>query len=148
MPNTIVIIGAGQAGGWAATTLRAEGFEGRIVLIGDEPHPPHERPPLSKKVLAGEATAASTHLMPAEEFAALDVDLRTPVRATAIDRVAKQVTLENGEKTTYDRLILATGGRARTLPLPGADLPGVHTLRTLADAEALGARLTKGVGSS
>ena len=144
MPNTIVIIGAGQAGGWAAATLRSEGFEGRIVLIGDEPHPPHERPPLSKKVLAGEATAASTHLMPAEEFAALDVDLRTPIRASAIDRVNKQVTLEDGEKITYDRLILTTGGRARTLPVPGADLPGALTLRTLADAEALGERLTQG----
>src|SRR5689334_21251616 len=88
---TIVIIGAGQAGGWAAQTLRKEGFAGRLVLIGDEVHPPHERPPLSKSVLSGEAAHESTRLQKTEAFEALALEWRAGARVTRIDRAAKKL---------------------------------------------------------
>lgn len=144
MTETIVIVGAGQAGGWAAATLRKEGFTGRVVLIGDEPHVPYERPPLSKAVLKGEAKPEHTHLMPADKFEELELDFRPGVRVTAIDRHHREVELADGERIGYDKLILATGGAARTLPVPGGELPGVLTLRTLDDALRLRARLTDG----
>jgi 3-phenylpropionate/trans-cinnamate dioxygenase ferredoxin reductase subunit len=141
--QTIVIVGAGQAGGWAAKTLRTEGFGGRIVLVGEESHPPHERPPLSKAVMAGEAEAASTHLFKADELAKLGLDFRPGARAVAIDRAAKRVTLASGEALGYDKLILCTGGAARRPKLPGADGPRVHYLRTIADSLAIRARLAE-----
>jgi len=140
--DTIVIVGAGQAGGWAAQTLRSEGFKGRIVLIGDEAHRPYERPPLSKAVLAGDAHADSTHLLKPDAFDRLDIDWRPKVAATRIDRPARQVHLSQGEPVRYDKLILCNGGRARRLEVPGADLPGVFTLRSIEDAMALGAALS------
>ncbi len=143
-PSSIVIVGTGQAGGWAAQTLRAEGFAGHVVLIGDEPHRPYERPPLSKSVLAGEAAPDSTHLMSAEAFATLLLDWRPNVRAVSIDRVAKRILLSTGESIAYGRLILCSGGRARRLDVPGMDLPGVFTLRNIDDAHALGAVLSPG----
>lgn len=142
--STIVIVGAGQAGGWAAQTLRSEGFKGRVVLIGDEPHRPYERPPLSKAVLAGEASADSTALMKPEVFDQLGIDWRASATVSTIDRAAKQVHLAGGKPIAYDKLILCTGGRARRLPMPGADLPGVFTLRNLVDARSLGAALLPG----
>lgn len=142
--STIVIVGAGQAGGWAAQTLRSEGFKGRVVLIGDEPHRPYERPPLSKAVLAGEAPPDSTALMKPEVFDQLGIDWRASATVSTIDRAAKQVHLAGGEPIAYDKLILCTGGRARRLPIPGADLPGVFTLRNLVDARSLGAALLPG----
>ena len=142
--ETIVIVGAGQAGGWAAQTLRSEGFKGRIVLIGDEPHRPYERPPLSKAVLAGDAHADSTYLVKTEAFDLLDIDWRAKVSATRIDRQARQLHLTQGEPVHYDKLILCNGGRARRLDVPGADLPGVHMLRSIEDAAALGAALSTG----
>jgi 3-phenylpropionate/trans-cinnamate dioxygenase ferredoxin reductase subunit len=142
--GTIVIVGAGQAGGWAAQSLRKEGFAGRVVLIGAESHPPHERPPLSKAVLAGEATPDSTRLLKPEAFEALALDWRPGVRVARIDRPGKRLELAGGEAIGYDKLILCTGGRARTLPVPGADLPGVFTLRTIDDALALAPRLQPG----
>jgi 3-phenylpropionate/trans-cinnamate dioxygenase ferredoxin reductase subunit len=135
--QTVVIIGAGQAGGWAARTLRSEGFTGRVVLIGDEAHPPHERPPLSKAVLSGAALPETTRLMKAEAFEALGLEWRPGVQVRRIDRVAKQVLLSDGEALAYDKLILCTGGRARRLTLPGADQVSLHTLRTIEDAQAL-----------
>jgi 3-phenylpropionate/trans-cinnamate dioxygenase ferredoxin reductase subunit len=140
----IVIVGGGQAGGWAAQTLRAENFEGEIVLIGDEPHRPYERPPLSKAVLAGEASAESTFLHKPEAFDALKIDWRPGSPAIAIDPARKEVRLAQGDAIGYDKLILCTGGRARRLPIPGMDLAGVFTLRNLADAKALGAALMRG----
>lgn len=140
--ETIIIIGAGQAGGWAAKTLRGEGYAGRVVLIGEEPHPPYERPPLSKAVLGGEAAPETTHLFKPEALAALALDARPGVRAVSIDRAARRVQLGSGESIGYDKLILCTGGRARTLPVPGAGLPGVSTLRTIDDSLALGRALT------
>jgi 3-phenylpropionate/trans-cinnamate dioxygenase ferredoxin reductase subunit len=135
--ETIVIVGAGQAGGWAAHTLRKEGFAGRIVLVGDESHPPHERPPLSKAVLAGEATPESTQLFKAEGFERLALEWRPGVAARSIDRVAKVLVLADGSSVRYDKLILCTGGRARLLDVPGAELPGIRALRTIDDALAL-----------
>src|SRR3954451_18184363 len=142
--DRIVIIGAGQAGGWAARTLRKEGFAGSVVLIGEEAHPPHERPPLSKAVLVGEAPPESTHLMKAEALEELALDLRRKARGTSIDRGTKQVSLADGSSVGYDRLILCTGGRPRKLDVPGADLPGVFTLRTIEDALGLAPMLEPG----
>lgn len=135
MTETYIIIGAAQAGGWAAKTLRDQGFQGRVVLVGDEPYPPHERPPLSKDVLLGLKPPESTHLWPPEKLAS--IELKTGVRAERIDRAARQVALANGETLTYDKLLLATGSRVRKLNIPGADLPGVHYLRTIDDTLAI-----------
>jgi 3-phenylpropionate/trans-cinnamate dioxygenase ferredoxin reductase subunit len=141
---TIVIVGAGQAGGWAAQTLRKEGYAGRLVLIGDERHPPHERPPLSKAVLAGQAAPQSTWLQKAEAFEALALEWRPGTKVTRINRAGKRLELDGGETLAYDKLILCTGGRARTLAIPGADAPGVRTLRTVDDALALAPLLQPG----
>jgi 3-phenylpropionate/trans-cinnamate dioxygenase ferredoxin reductase subunit len=142
--GTIVIVGAGQAGGWAAKTLRAEGHQGAIVLIGAERHPSHERPPLSKAVLSGEAAPETTHLFKPEEHSALNLDFRASVRATRIDRAAKRVELSDGEGIAYEKLILTTGGSARRLPVPGGDLPRVLYLRTIDDSLAIRAALGPG----
>jgi len=142
--GTIVIVGAGQAGGWAAQTLRNEGFRGNVVLIGDESHRPYERPPLSKAVLSGEAHADTTYLVKQEAFDLLDIDWRPKVSAIRIDRSAHELHLSQGESVRYDKLILCNGGRARRLNIPGADLPGVFTLRSIEDARALGAVLSAG----
>jgi 3-phenylpropionate/trans-cinnamate dioxygenase ferredoxin reductase subunit len=141
---TIVIVGAGQAGGWAAQTLRNEGFTGRLVLIGEEAHPPHERPPLSKAVLSGEAAPDSTRLQKTETFEALALEWRPRCRVTRLDRAAKRLELAGGETLGYDKLILCTGGRARTLAVPGADSAAIHTLRTIEDALALAPVLRPG----
>ena len=143
--QTIAIIGAGQAGGWAAQTLRKEGFNGAIVLIGNEPHPPHERPQLSKAVLSGDATPDSTRLQKTEAFEALGLDWRPGARVARIDRPAKRLELANGEAIAYDKLILCTGGRARSLSIPGAESIAVHTLRTIDDALALAPMLAPGL---
>ncbi len=144
MTEHIVIVGAGQAGGWAARTLRGEGFAGRITLVGLEPHPPYERPPLSKGVLAGSATVESCYLLKPDAFAALDLDFRAGVRATRIDRAARAVHLADGSSVAYDKLILATGGEARRLSVPGGDGPRVHYLRTLDESLAIRAALAPG----
>jgi 3-phenylpropionate/trans-cinnamate dioxygenase ferredoxin reductase subunit len=143
-PRTIVIVGAGQAGGWAAQTLRSEGFSGRLVLIGDEPHPPHERPPLSKAVLCGAALPETTRLMKPEAFEALGLDWRPGAQVRRIDRAARQVLLADGEALPYDKLLLCTGGSARRLALPGAEQVPLHTLRTIEDAQALAPALRPG----
>jgi 3-phenylpropionate/trans-cinnamate dioxygenase ferredoxin reductase subunit len=142
--DSIVIIGTGQAGGWAAQTLRMEGFAGKVILIGEEPHRPYERPPLSKAVLSGDAPAESTQLINPEAFEKLGLDWRPNVRVTAIDRARKQVLLSTEEAIGYDKLILCSGGRARSMNIPGADLPGLFTLRNIDDARALGAALLPG----
>src|SRR3989344_4145071 len=144
--STIVIVGAGQAGGWAAQALRSEGFAGRRVLTGDEVHPPPERPPLSKAVLSGAAAPESTRLMKPEAFDALAVQWRPGVQVHRIDRAAKQVLLSDGTVQPYDKLVLCTGGRARRLAVPGADQVPLHTLRTIEDAQALAPALRPGGG--
>ena len=142
--GAIVIIGAGQAGGWAAKTLRTEGYAGPIVLFGDEQHPPHERPPLSKTVLSGSADATDCALFKSDAFAALDLDFRPGARVTKIDREAHAVVTASNEPAKYDRLILTMGSRVRRLGVTGAELPGVQYLRTIDDATALRERLREG----
>lgn len=140
----VVILGAGHAGGSAAAFLRQYGHEGPIVIIGDEPIPPYQRPPLSKAWLKGEADADSLALKDADWYAETNCDLRLSVTATALNRGAKTVTLSTGETVAYDILVIATGARARRLPIPGADLDGVLELRTAADAEILKSTLGEG----
>ena len=142
--GTIVVVGAGQAGGWAAKTLRDEGFTGDVVLIGAEPFPPYERPPLSKEVLLGKAPAESSHLWPADAFDAWRVELRTGTTVTAIDPATRTVTLADGETIAYDKLMLATGGRVRKLSIGGGERSGVHYLRDIPDSEAIRADLVEG----
>lgn len=138
----LVILGAGQAGARAAEAMRQAGHAGPILLIGDENEAPYERPPLSKDLLLGTATRESIRVLPAERLSSLDVGFCSGCRATGIDRAARTVSLSDGSSVAYDKLLIATGARARRLPVPGADLPGVHHLRTIADAEVLGAALT------
>jgi 3-phenylpropionate/trans-cinnamate dioxygenase ferredoxin reductase subunit len=140
----VVIIGAGQAGGQAAYSLRAAGYGGVVTLIGDEPAPPYQRPPLSKAYLKGELEAERLFLKPIEYYPEHQVDLITGKAAKSIDLAAKQVALEGGSSIGWDKLIVATGGRPRRLPLPGAALPGVLELRTLADVDKLKAVATAG----
>jgi 3-phenylpropionate/trans-cinnamate dioxygenase ferredoxin reductase subunit len=141
----IVIVGAGHAGGSAAAMLRQAGWTGGITLIGDEPIPPYQRPPLSKAWLKGEATAESLALRPAVFYPDSNIDLRLSTSVSAIDRPAKTVLLPSGHMLPYDILILATGARARRLPIAGADLQGVLELRTAADADLLKVELQPGV---
>jgi 3-phenylpropionate/trans-cinnamate dioxygenase ferredoxin reductase subunit len=140
----IVIAGAGHAGGSAAAMLRQLGWKGAITLIGEEPIPPYQRPPLSKAWLKGEATAESLALRPEKFYPDATIDLRLNTRVTAIDRTAKTVTLSDGGALSYDCLILALGARARRLNLPGIDLAGVLELRSAADADRLKAALHPG----
>lgn len=140
--DTIVIVGAGHAGGRAALGLREAGWRGPVLLIGEEREPPYERPPLSKAVLLGEAFGGA--LAPAERYAEAGIEWLGGRRVVAIERGASQVLLDDGRRIGYHRLLLATGGRARRLALPGAELEGVLSLRTLADAHMLAPRLPAG----
>ncbi len=140
----VIIIGAGQAGGEAAQRLRQGGFTGDITLIGEEPHPPYQRPPLSKKYLAGELGMDRLLLRPASVYADERVALLLPVRAVWIDRAGKRVRLEGGRELPYDALVLALGARPRPLPIVGADLDGVYLFRTAADVDAIRRRFVAG----
>ena len=140
----VVIVGAGHAGGTAAAFLRQFGFAGAITVVGDESVAPYQRPPLSKAWLKGTIGADGLQVRPHDFYAEHAIALRLGVRVTAIDRAARRVALSDGTTLPYDRLILATGRRARRLPIPGADLAGVLELRTLADGERLRAALGPG----
>jgi NADPH-dependent 2,4-dienoyl-CoA reductase/sulfur reductase-like enzyme len=142
--QTFVIVGASLAGAKAAQALREEGFDGAVVLIGAEAERPYERPPLSKDVLLGKSGPDVAYVHEAGWYAEHDVDLRLGTRVIAIDRPARQVRLEDGSAVGYDRLLLATGATARRLPVPGADLDGLHYLRTMGESAALAARLREG----
>jgi len=142
--SQIVIAGAGHAGGSAAAMLRQLGWVGAITVVGEEPLPPYQRPPLSKAWLKGEADAESLALRPAVFYEEANITLRLNTKVTGLDRAAKTVTLSTGERLTYDFLILALGARARRLPLPGMDLENVLELRTAADADKLKAVLGPG----
>jgi 3-phenylpropionate/trans-cinnamate dioxygenase ferredoxin reductase component len=139
--RTHAIIGAGQAGGWAAEAMRAQGFAGRVILIGNEGHPPYERPPLSKNLLLGKADAKSTYLFKSagDQAERRILHLNNPV--VAISNSPRSLRLLGGETIPFDKLLFATGGQARRLGIPGAELVGVHYLRDLADAAALRAAL-------
>ena len=144
MANRVVIIGAGHAGGTAAALLRQYGHEGPILLAGEEPAAPYQRPPLSKAWLKGETDLEGLLLRPESFYAEHGIELRTGTTATAIDAAAKTVSFADGTMEPYDALILATGSAARKLALPGADRPNLLELRTLADAEKLKAALGPG----
>jgi 3-phenylpropionate/trans-cinnamate dioxygenase ferredoxin reductase subunit len=133
MLSTIVIIGGGQAGAQAIDTLRREGFRGRLVLIGDEPELPYQRPPLSKKYLSGEMAADRLLFRHRAFYDEHRVELRLGKKAVRLDAAARQVELADGETIAYDRLLLCLGAASRRLTCPGAALAGVHYLRGLAD---------------
>jgi 3-phenylpropionate/trans-cinnamate dioxygenase ferredoxin reductase subunit len=133
----IVIIGAGQAGAQAVASLRAEGYAGALTMVGDEPYAPYQRPPLSKTYLAGTFERERLFLKPDAFYTEAHCEMILGVAATAIDRAAKQVKLADGRVLGYDRLLLATGSRVREIQVPGAMLPGVHYLRSIADVDAL-----------
>ncbi|WP_407792362.1 NAD(P)/FAD-dependent oxidoreductase [Pigmentiphaga litoralis] len=132
----VVIIGAGQAGAWTARSLRTEVPDAHITLIGDEPHAPYERPPLSKGVLAGHQEAPPC-LLSATQAQDLNIDLQLSSLVTRIDRSSRTVWHGAEARLPYSHLVLATGGRARPAVVSGADLPGVHTLRSMQDAVRL-----------
>jgi 3-phenylpropionate/trans-cinnamate dioxygenase ferredoxin reductase component len=144
MSDTIVIVGAGQAGAQLALNLRNEGHEGPIVLVGAEPHPPYQRPPLSKHHLAGKVGLDKVLLKPEAVYAEQGIELRSGCRVTAIDRAARRLTLDDGATLDYGKLALATGSKVRRLDLPGVDLGGIHYLRTLDDMRTLQAGLQAG----
>ncbi|GAC1300623.1 MAG: FAD-dependent oxidoreductase [Steroidobacteraceae bacterium] len=133
MTSTILVIGAGQAGAQAVDTLRREGFGGRLVLIGDEPQLPYQRPPLSKKYLAGDMAADRLLFRHRSFYDEHRIELKLGTPAVRLDAGSQQVELADGEKLSYDRLLLCLGAGSRRLTCPGADTPGVHYLRALAD---------------
>jgi 3-phenylpropionate/trans-cinnamate dioxygenase ferredoxin reductase subunit len=137
LASIIAIIGAGQAGGEVSTLLRQNRFEGRIILFGEEPYLPYLRPPLSKAYLAGEIGADALMYKAPVAYERANVEVRLGLRVNQIDRGAKRLLLEGGESQDYDKLIIATGGRARELSVPGARLGNIFYLRTIADVEAL-----------
>ena len=135
--TSVVVVGAGQAAAQLAMSLRQKGFEGQITLVGDEPHLPYERPPLSKTYLAREDDEDALPLRPASFWVGKDVDVRTGVAVTAIDRTARRVALADATALRYDHLVLATGAEPRRLNVPGAALSGIHLLRSRDDARRL-----------
>ena len=133
----VIVVGSGQAGFQLVASLRDEGYQGPLTLIGDEPGLPYQRPPLSKSFLAGKAQPGQIELRPAGFYAERNIALIAPDRVTNIDRSARRVTLASGASLAYEHLVLATGARARMPAVPGVNLQGVLALRTRADAEAL-----------
>ena len=144
MSKGVVVIGAGHAAGALAAALRGGGYTGSIVLVGAEPLPPYQRPPLSKAFLRGEAGPDDLLLRAAAFYAEKAIELRLSTRVEAIDRAAATVLLDNGAVLPYETLVLATGSRLRALTVPGVDSRGVLELRTAADAEAIKARIGAG----
>jgi 3-phenylpropionate/trans-cinnamate dioxygenase ferredoxin reductase subunit len=143
-PKSIVIVGANLAGGRAAEELRKQGFDGKITLIGEEPHRPYERPPLSKEFLRGEQPLEKAYLRPEEWYPENDVDLLLERRATKLDLSERAVEISDGSRISFDALLLATGGRPRQLQSPGAALEGIMTFRNIDDAAALFEKLQPG----
>ena len=137
MPETLVIVGASLAGGSASATLRQEGFEGRVILIGAERQPPYERPPLSKEYLRGESPFENVLLQTADFYGEHGIETRFGVRATRVDASEKTLELDGKERIGYGGLLLATGGRNRQPTIPGLDLEGVYQLRTVADCNRI-----------
>lgn len=133
----IVIAGAGQAGFWCAKTLRMEGFTGSILLLGDEPHPPYDRPPLSKAVLLGHASPPSTHYVSVEGLAEQQIDFHAGETIEEIDRARRTVRTTRGGLIRYDHLVLATGASVRRVSIPGSEDVSVHYLRGMEDCMQL-----------
>ncbi len=141
--RTFVVVGANLAGGRAVETLRQEGFDGRIVLIGEEPDRPYERPPLSKEVIRSEAEPSSVFLRDAGWYDEQRIELQLGVAVTAIDAASKTLTLSGGGTLGYDSCLLATGGRVRRIDVPGEKLDGIRYLRSVRDASDLAAELER-----
>jgi 3-phenylpropionate/trans-cinnamate dioxygenase ferredoxin reductase component len=141
---TFVVVGAGMAAGAAATTLRAEGFDGRVVLIGEEPHPPYERPPLSKEYLRGETGFESALMHPLSWYRENEVELLLGTRAQRVDISGRSVLGAGKPPIRFDRLLVATGGHNRRLAVPGVDLEGVIDLRTREDADRIRVEAAEG----
>jgi 3-phenylpropionate/trans-cinnamate dioxygenase ferredoxin reductase subunit len=133
----IVIVGGGLAGGNAAAALRDEGFDGRVVLIGREPGVPYGRPPLSKTFLRSEEDLDGWYVRPADWYEEHDVERLVESSVVAVDPAAHKVVLDSRQEIEYQKILIATGGRNRRLDIPGADLPGIHQLRTLAECDAI-----------
>jgi 3-phenylpropionate/trans-cinnamate dioxygenase ferredoxin reductase subunit len=142
--QTYVIVGASLAGAKAAEELREHGFDGEIVLVGAEPERPYERPPLSKDHLRGESEREKTFVHPEGFYEEHGIELLTGHRVTSVDPALNTLTLDDGRALSYDKLLLSTGAEPRKIAVPGAELDGIHYLRTLADSEALHARLRHG----
>ncbi|MFD6285533.1 NAD(P)/FAD-dependent oxidoreductase [Streptomyces sp. NPDC060205] len=140
--RTVIVVGASLSGLYAARELRAQGFDGRLVVVGDEPHRPYDRPPLSKDFLTGRSGEDGLALSDTEEITELDAEWLLGTRARGLDTRGRTVLLDDGRTVSGDGVVIATGAAARRLPGPG--LAGVHTLRTLDDARALRAELTAG----
>ncbi|MGB5132662.1 MAG: FAD-dependent oxidoreductase [Steroidobacteraceae bacterium] len=144
MQDTIVVIGTGHAAAQVVDSLRREGFAGRLVLVGEEPNLPYQRPPLSKKFLAGEMEADRLPIRHAAFYESIHCELLLGNAVTTIDAGARSLRLADGNELRYDKLVLAIGGHARPLSVPGADLAGVHVLRTMADVNAIRALAVAG----
>jgi 3-phenylpropionate/trans-cinnamate dioxygenase ferredoxin reductase subunit len=142
--QTFIVVGGGQAGGRAVEGIRKAGFDGTVILLGEEARAPYERPPLSKQVLTGEAEPDSAQLRADGWYAEHGIDLRVSTRVGRIDRSRKRVVLEDGQELAYDRLLLATGAQPKVPGLPGVELDGVHVLRDVADSLALRAAMQAG----
>jgi 3-phenylpropionate/trans-cinnamate dioxygenase ferredoxin reductase subunit len=137
MASRVVIVGGGQAGFQAASSLRQKKFDGPITILAEEAVLPYQRPPLSKEFLKGEVTEQQVLLRPHEFYTTRSIEVRLDARATAIDRADRRVVLADGSAVAYDHLVLATGARVRQLQVPGAELAGVVYVRTIADSAAL-----------
>ncbi|MCW3007861.1 MAG: FAD-dependent pyridine nucleotide-disulfide oxidoreductase [Solirubrobacterales bacterium] len=142
--RTVAIIGASLAGANAAVTLRDEGFDGEILLVGEEPELPYERPPMSKQYLSGEQPFESTLIHPAELYRERDIELRLGTSVTAVDARERAVVLADGSRLRADAILVATGARSRRPPIPGLELAGIHDLRSRADADALRGEIAPG----
>jgi len=143
LPSRIVIVGAGQAASAAIDTLRRKGFAGAIALVGEENSWPYQRPPLSKKYLAGALAHERLLIRPPQFYAEHAIEAHLARRVTHIERGAQRIRLDDGATLAYDELLLATGSRPRPLSAPGAELPGVHFLRTVKDVEAIRADVAR-----
>src|SRR2546423_570207 len=144
MVRQIVIAGGGQAAVQAVDTLRRKGFAGGLTVVGEEPWLPYQRPPLSKKYLGGALERERLLIRPAQFFAEHQVQTQLGRRVSEILRREQRVRLDDGTVLAYDALLLATGSRPRRLAAPGTELPGVHVLRTLADADRIRAECAPG----
>ncbi|CAN5907395.1 FAD-dependent oxidoreductase [soil metagenome] len=144
MAEPLVLVGAGQAAGQLIASLAQDGFKGAITVVGDEPHPPYQRPPLSKKFLSGEIALDRLYLKPASFYEKAGAVLRLDTRVERIDRAGREIVLGDGTRLPYATLVLATGSRPRRLVLPGADLAGIFYLRSIADVEAIRAHFAPG----
>ncbi|MGH1371233.1 MAG: NAD(P)/FAD-dependent oxidoreductase [Cellvibrionaceae bacterium] len=144
MSQTCIIIGASHAAAQLAPSLRQEGWDGKILVIGDEPFMPYHRPPLSKAVLSGEKTADDLHIRSQAMYDKVDVEFKLGCRVESINRAHKSITLTSGEILNYDKLALCTGSRVRTVSLPGVELAGIHYLRDLKDVQSIQKEVDEG----